>query len=96
MILKIKGYTSDNNTIESHFLFVIEYDNNNIQYKLIIPTNPLIECDLLKLHLQDINKVRKVLIKLITKKEYSCKTTDKLLLFLNWINNINNVSVVLQ
>ena len=96
MILKIKGYMSDNNTIESHFLFVIEYDNNNIQYNLNIPTNPLIECDLLKLHLQDINKVRKVLIKLITKKEYSCKTTNKLLLFLNWINNINNVSVVLQ
>ena len=96
MILKIKGYAQVYSSVESHFIFIMEINGISIEYNLKIPTNPLVECDLLKLHEKEINKVREVIINIISKKKYSNKTILKLLEFKTWIENVNNVDIGLQ
>jgi hypothetical protein len=75
--------------IQTKIIFEVE----NKYFQILIPTNPLIEIDLLKLNNFNITIVKNSLQKIINNKTYSYKTNLELTNLLNWLNTIN-VSLV--
>ena len=67
----------------------IVFEVNEKYFQIMIPTNPLVEIDLLKLNNNNINFVKNNLEKIINKKIYSYKTNLELINLLNWLNTIN-------
>lgn len=67
----------------------IVFEVNEKYFQIMIPTNPLVEIDLLKLNNYNINFVKNNLEKIINKKIYSYKTNLELTNLLNWLNTIN-------
>jgi len=57
MILKIKGYEFLEKIVKSSYIFEISYEKITMFYNLIIPTNPLVECEILSFHDKSIQKI---------------------------------------
>jgi hypothetical protein len=92
----INSYQILNETVESKFNITVSLKKPK-NYCLIIPSNPIADIDILKLHKQDI-KISLIQIKnIINKKLYSDKTLEKLNDFNKWIYknclNINEISI---
>jgi hypothetical protein len=85
----IESYEIIKDSVQSKFK--ISINNNN--YFLIIPLNPLIDVDILKLHKVDEKESLIIIKNIIKNKLYSKETLEKLILFKNWIyNNCLNFS----
>jgi predicted esterase YcpF (UPF0227 family) len=83
-MIKLLKYHQDEINITSHFVF--EY---NIDYELVIPTNPLLEVDLL-ISIKD-NKLLFFLKETIDENLYCNNTINKLKEFYKFlINNLNH------
>ena len=82
-----------NDTVESKFNMTV----NNKKYCLIIPSNPIADIDILKLHQLDIKNTIIQLKNIIDNKLYSNKTLEKLNDFNKWLYknffNYNEISI---
>tara|TARA_B100000674_G_C37275368_1_gene660807 strand:- start:269 stop:547 length:279 start_codon:yes stop_codon:yes gene_type:complete len=77
----INSYEILNETVESKFNVTV----NNKNYCLIIPSNPIADIDILKLHQLDIKNTIIQLKNIINNKLYSDKTLEKLNDFNKWL-----------
>ena len=88
--LKINKYNIDNKTVESCFIFEIKNlnNNNNLIYNLKLPSNPLVDIEILELQeLSFEDKITKLKM-LVKKKEFSYKTSESINKFILWIEEI--------
>ena len=88
--LKINKYNIDNKTVESCFIFEIKNlsNNNNLIYNLKLPSNPLVDIEILQLQeLSFEDKIGKLKM-FVKKKEFSYKTGESLSKFILWIEEI--------
>jgi len=99
---KIIKYNILNETVESSFVFQLyikNESNQNCIYNLKLPSNPLVDIDILHLHGTDIYTTIDRIKYIINKKRYSYKTNNALKLFLNWlvlsINSSNHDCITL-
>ena len=53
--LKILKYSIKEDTIESSFSFTLIFNNNNYNYELNLPSNPILDIEILKLNELDFN-----------------------------------------
>ena len=90
---KIIEYKILNDTVESFFKFQVFYRNNSTNdciYNLKIPSNPLVDIDILNLHEKDTTDVLERIKYLVNKKRYSYKTNLALELFITWLLVLTN------
>jgi hypothetical protein len=71
----------------------IVFDVEDKFFQILIPSNPLVEIDLLKLNNSNINIVKNSLQKIINNKTYSYKTNLELTNLLNWLISLNTIIV---
>tara|TARA_B110000008_G_C16486587_1_gene370368 strand:- start:239 stop:526 length:288 start_codon:yes stop_codon:yes gene_type:complete len=92
----INSYQILNETVESKFNITVSLKQEK-NYCLIIPSNPIADIDILKLHKQDIKDSLIQIKYIINNKLYSDKTLEKLNDFNKWIYknclNINEISI---
>ena len=84
----IDQYEFIENEILSSFIFHLEYNQVSSAYNLQIPSNPLIDIDILKLVKNsdnDISKVIKNLNKIINSNKYSNETISEIKNLKQWI-----------
>ncbi len=94
--LEIIKYELIEETVNSSFTFKLIKDNLFKIYILKIPSNPLVDIDILHLHNKHLFDVINKLNKIIKNKYYSYKTLHSLQKFTNWlINNINNNELII-
>lgn len=86
--LNIINYTIDESTIESCFIFSLRLDKNLFNYKLNLPSNPVLDIEILRLTELEFNEKILKLKKIIKNKEYSFKSLKSLTKFVMWLNNI--------
>lgn len=84
MIVKIKSYKNIKDLVISKITLSLINDNNEFDYQLEIPNNPLVDCDILSFHELDLNNVLKKLFKIIKNEEYSNNTISELKKLFNW------------
>lgn len=89
----IQSYEIIKNSVQSKFKISI---NNNFYY-LTIPSNPLVDIDILKLHKVDKKESLIIIQNIIKNKLYSKETLEQLILFKKWIYenclNLNQLSL---
>lgn len=84
MIVKIKSYKNIKDLVLSKITLYLIIDNNEFEYQLEIPNNPLVDCDILSFHELALNNVLKKLFKIIKNEEYSNNTITELKKLFNW------------
>ena len=88
----IESYEILNETVESKFNISVHKKN----YCLIIPSNPIADIDILKLHKINIENTLIKLKFIINNQLYSNKTLEKLNNFIKWLHknffNYNEIS----
>lgn len=95
--LKIINYSINKNTIESCFTFNLIINNNTYYYELNLPSNPILDIEILKLIELNLNDKILVLKKLVKNKDYSFKSSKSLTNFVLWIeNNIKTINVIYE
>ena len=85
MIFKIKKYEFKKESVESLYDLLI----SNINYNLVLPANPIVDIEILKLHDKNLKEVIKILDNIILKKKYSYKTSIELIKLKQQIINLN-------
>ena len=93
--LQITNYSINETTIESCFKFNLIFNNINYIYELNLPSNPILDIEILRLTELNLNNKILVLKKLVKNKDYSFKSSKSLTNFILWIENIiKNTNVI--
>lgn len=85
MIFKIKKYEFKKESVESLYNLLI----SNINYNLVLPSNPIVDIEILKLHDKNLTEVIEILDNIISKKKFSYKTSVELIKLKQQIINLN-------
>lgn len=98
MSLIISSYQLLKESVESEFKITFDiFKNNDIHFVLKYPSNPILDCQIINLHEQPIQKVIIKIHKLIEEDEFGISSRVQLIQFKNWISKIislsNNISV---
>ena len=83
--------------IRSSFIIHLEYNQISSTYNLCIPSNPLLDIEILKLFKKDFKKIMNKLDNIINEKTYSKTTIEDINKFKQWIllkiNSGNNLNL---
>ena len=95
--LYIAQYEFMKEEIQSSFIFHLEFNHISSTYNLRIPSNPLLDIEILKLFKNDFLKIMMKLDKIINEKTYSKITLEEINKFKQWIllkiNSENNLNL---
>ena len=92
MSLTILEYNMLKETVESDFKISLSFVNNtSLYFNLKYPTNPILDCQIVNLDNQELNKVVFKFNSLIDEDEFGIVTRIELIKFKNWIIKIVNL-----
>ena len=78
--------------VASSYIFHLEFDNKGSAYNLVIPSNPFVDIEILKL-IRNTTNIKEILIQLhqiVKKNKYSNLINTELKKMLTWILNKTN------
>lgn len=89
MSLVILNYQLLKESVESEFTISFDlFKNSNINYVLKYPSNPILDCVIINLHEESLQKVFLNITKLIEEDEYGLTTRIKFIQFHNWLSKV--------
>ena len=97
MSLLISSYKLVKESVESEFKITLDiFKNNDIHFILKYPSNPILDCQIINLHEQPLQKIIIKIHKLIEEDEFGISTRIQLLQFKNWISKIVSLTMANQ
>ena len=89
MSLVINNYNFIKETFESEFIITLNFlKETNINYKLKLPTNPILDSHIISLNEENINIVLLKLHNLIKEDEYGITSRIELIQFTKWLGKV--------
>tara|TARA_B100000900_G_C20392961_1_gene639399 strand:+ start:339 stop:650 length:312 start_codon:yes stop_codon:yes gene_type:complete len=93
MSLIISSYQLLKESVESEFKITFDiFKNNDIQFVLKYPSNPILDCQIINLHEQPIQQAIIKIHKLIEEDEFGISSRVQLIQLKNWISKIINLT----